>query len=853
MLSSGLVVLALAATAQPLPAVAVTPVRPAAPAGRAAVDPVVTSIPAESTARVSARDVSTASATTVLAAVAPRDLATFNLVGASWTASTGTVTVEVRTKSSLGWTDWTVLSVEDGGDTASRTAEPVYVGDSSGIELRATGGAGTSIQGLSATAVASPAVAADSGLATVTSRSVATSGVPAPAIISRAAWGADENLKASSGTDCMDAKVDGTVKAAVIHHTAGSNDYTAAQSASIVRGIYAYHVTGNGWCDIGYNFLVDRYGQIFEGRFGGINLPIHGAHAGSWNTDTVGVSFMMNTSTVQPSDASVSAAASLLAWKLGMSYRNPQGTTTLVGATRPVIFGHGEVMATDCPGTNLRARLQEIRDRTAQVMAGRQNTPLNALWTSAGGNDSRFGGVHVVEQTVGAGRVVTFMYGSAYERADGQAFWLAPELDTLYGQQGGPTGPLGWPTSSQRDAGGGVVSATFEHGSLQFPMAGGSTTYAAGATYHPLTPARIVDTRIPNSRVTGSTSPGGAITFDATSGGAPATATAVTLNVTVTNTKAPGYLTVWPSGQATPVVSNLNFVGDQTVANLVTVALGTDGKVSILNGSSGSSDIVVDLAGYYTAGAPTNGGGTVAVTPTRILDSRAQLGTSAAVAGYGTVTLKVIGGGVPTNAAAVLLNLTVTETKRPGWVAAYPAGGAAPTVSNLNFAGSQTTANLALVKIGPAGQVVLRNGSTASIQLIADVMGYVTGSGSGGAFVPADQPVRILDTRIQVGATGPVAPLSVTTLGMLARAGMPASGIKAVVLNLTVTEATQPGYITAFPGDTGRPNTSNLNFLAGQVVANQVVVGVAPDGTIALASMSSGTVQLVADLAGYLT
>jgi len=438
---------------------------------REPVTPTITSIPAP--AMVSAQS-TTVGGQTVLAQLPPMDTATFDLVGASWSTLKGTVTLQVQTKSATGWTAWTDLSTELAGDAVDVTAasagtnsvaDPLYVGNSTGVALRAVGGSGASITGLTAKTVQSPEVAADSKLSTVTAQSLGTTGIPQPSIVSRAGWGADESLR----TTCSNGTYDSTVKAAVIHHTAGSNDYTADQSASIVRGIYAYHVQANGWCDIGYNFLIDKYGTIFEGRFGGIDKPVHGAHAGSWNTNTMGVSFMMNTMTVQPSDASMSSAVALLAWKLGGFYRDPEGTTTLVGATLPVIFGHGDVLSTDCPGTYLRARLQELRDRTRDLMAGRQQTALYNFWVSKGGDASSLGGVFQIEHAVGSGRQVTFSNGAAYQRPDGQIFWLGAGLDAKYQAAGGPTGSLGWPTSSQATLVSGVYGANFEHGSLVYP------------------------------------------------------------------------------------------------------------------------------------------------------------------------------------------------------------------------------------------------------------------------------------------------------------------------------------------------------------------------------------------------
>src|SRR5439155_16912043 len=119
-----------------------------------------------------------------------------------------------------------------------------------------------------------------------------------------------------------------TIRYAVIHHTAGSNNYTAAQSASIVRGIYLYHVKGNGWNDIGYNFLVDKYGQVFEGRYGGVDKAVIGAHAQGFNTGSVGISVLGSYGTTRISAAAKASVEQLLAWKLDLAHVDPLSTLT---------------------------------------------------------------------------------------------------------------------------------------------------------------------------------------------------------------------------------------------------------------------------------------------------------------------------------------------------------------------------------------------------------------------------------------------------------------------------------------------------------------------------------------------
>src|SRR5205085_10459880 len=120
-----------------------------------------------------------------------------------------------------------------------------------------------------------------------------------------------------------------------IHHTAGSNSYSASQSASIVRAIMLYHVQANGWNDIGYNFLVDKYGQIFEGRYGGMTRPVIGAHAEGFNTGSVGVALIGSYNSRAPSAAARVALENLLAWRLDVAHVDPRSSLTWISGGNP--------------------------------------------------------------------------------------------------------------------------------------------------------------------------------------------------------------------------------------------------------------------------------------------------------------------------------------------------------------------------------------------------------------------------------------------------------------------------------------------------------------------------------------
>jgi hypothetical protein len=311
------------------------------------------------------------------------------------------------------------------------------------------------------------------------------------------------------------------------------------------------------------------------------------------------------------------------------------------------------------------------------------------------------------------------------------------------------------------------------------------------------------------------------------------TATAVVLNVTVTNTIGPGFLTVWPTGSPQPTASNLNWVARETRPNLVTVSVGMGGLVSFV--ASSRTDVVADLEGYF---APPSGsaGGYVPVPPSRLLDTRAG-GT---LAGGATLDLLVTAGGVPSSGVSgVVLNVTVTNTSAAGYLTVYPTGAPRPTASNLNWAAGWTVPNRVFVPVGTAGKVTFFN-FTGSTDLVVDVNGYFTdATATGNLFTPAS-PVRVLDTRISAQTLGqggslvvPVAPSSAT----------------AAVLNVTATNTTAPSFLTVYPGGT-RLTASDLNFVASQTIPNLVVATLSSSGSVTIYN-SAGSTDVVVDLVGW--
>lgn len=413
-------------------------------------------------------------------------------------------------------------------------------------------------------------------------------------------------------------------------------------------------------------------------------------------------------------------------------------------------------------------------------------------------------------------------------------------------------GALGWAPAEATTLGADTGAGTST-------LVGADTAAAAtGGLFTSLTPRRLLDTRTGLGAPAARVAAGATVHLQVTGrGGVPSTGVAaVVLNVTVTEPRRQGHVTVYPDGTALPTASNLNFVAGQTVPNLVVTPVGAGGKVALYNASAASTHLVADVEGYYASGTPSEPGAFRSLTPTRLLDTRSGVGAPAEkVAPNGTVHLQVAGaGGVPaTGVSAVVLNVTVTAPATGGHVTVHADDTAVPTASNLNFDAGRTVPNLVVAPVGGNGKVALENGSNGTIDLVADVAGYVLSGtpAQPGAFKTL-APARLLDTRSGVGAaTGKVASGATLRLQVGGRGGVPKTAVSAVVLNVTVTGPTGSGYLTAHADGTARPTASNLNFRRGLTVANLVVVPVAPNGKVALYNGSSGSTHLVADVAGY--
>lgn len=294
----------------------------------------------------------------------------FGLIGMTWPAREREP-AEVRVRTSLDgkrWSRWEELDADEvdlGPDAGTegiglRATTPLWVGKARFADIRLEGGLpkgarvhvidpGPDPSGPRASVLASPTQ---------------------PGIITRAQWGANESIRR-----CCP-RFASSLKSVVIHHTATGNSYTASQSAGIVRSIYAYHVQGNGWDDIGYNFLVDRHGQIFEGRAGGITKAVIGAHAQGFNTGTSGMAVIGTFSSARPPAAAWNALRHLVSWRLDVNYLDPLASVTMTSGgsskwpagqkvTLPRISAHKDLGTTTCPGQPFYDALGALRIEVA--------------------------------------------------------------------------------------------------------------------------------------------------------------------------------------------------------------------------------------------------------------------------------------------------------------------------------------------------------------------------------------------------------------------------------------------------------------------------------------------------------
>lgn len=332
---------------------------------------------------------------------------------------------------------------------------------------------------------------------------------------------------------------------------------------------------------------------------------------------------------------------------------------------------------------------------------------------------------------------------------------------------------------------------------------------------------------------------------------------AVVLNVTVADQTASSYLSVCPATPCGGAFSNLNFTPGAPVPNLVEATLGSGGNVYFFN-LAGTVNVIADVFGYVSVNGDSGvDGHYVPWTPTRVLDTRSHTQGISTLQPGQTVNLKVSGqNGLPSGGMeAVVVNLTVDKPTASSYLSLWPGPAANPWTgtSNLNFGAGQTRANRVVVPLGADGTLNLKN-LAGTADAIIDVGGYLTDGtvppSSNGLYTGVN-PVRAMDTRSHLGGSGTLPPNHWATLQVTGGGtGVPA-GATAVVINLTATNPTAPGYLEVNATGTGQGTASDLNFAGGQTIPNLVVAPLDGGGAIHIYNFAGSTDVLV-DVFGYI-
>ena len=361
----------------------------------------------------------------------------------------------------------------------------------------------------------------------------------------------------------------------------------------------------------------------------------------------------------------------------------------------------------------------------------------------------------------------------------------------------------------------------------------------AGAAFTPLEPVRLLDTRTGNG-LSGKFKAGTPRSFAiAGRGGVPENAVAVTINVTVTGQSSGGYVAVGPTVSATPTTSTLNLPRGENRANGATVALNDNGNLgAVWRGNSGSTThLVVDVTGYFA----DDGEATYTpLGPVRLVDTRSGNGLSGTFRSGTPRKVAIAGrGGVPGDATAVVINVTMVAPTSSGYVTVGPTVTSAPKTSTLNAPRNDTRANGTTVALDDQGDLaaVFKGSATARTHLLIDVAGYYTAGDDGATFVPL-APRRFLDTRTGNGLQHLFASGLPRTFQVAGRGEVPDAAV-AVTGNVTMTDHTSKGYVSMGPNVPATPATSTLNTPLGDVRANNVTTAL--DGSGRLEAVFRGT------------
>ncbi|MGH8892330.1 MAG: peptidoglycan recognition protein family protein [Actinomycetes bacterium] len=797
--------------------------------------------------------------------VSRRALAEFSLLGVTWRRTTPApeLTVLVRSRGDGGWTAWTALDQTPDpraaeADRARPGTEPLWVGPSDGYQVRVDVREGSVPRGLRIDLIDPGSSPADAEPRPTHPAAIVHAAAGMPTIYSRAQWGADERLRRNAPS------YNSTIKAGFVHHTAGSNNYSEADVPKILRAIYAYHVKGNGWSDVGYNFLVDRFGRLWEGRYGGMDRAVVGAHTGGFNVDTFAVSAIGNYDKAAATPQMVDSIARVMAWKLAMSFRDPNGTTVLTSqgggtsrysagtkVTFATVSAHRDAGTTSCPGGNLYAQLAQIRALTTSYLGTTMYSPRTStaaavygtgasITTTASVNTDQQWRLEIRE--VCRGTLVRTFTGSASPSAPISALWDLRDDAGVAVRPGAYALSL---VSADATASSYTWTSTVTvNAARTTPAAVGAAAPPGRTSFVPVDPIELFDTRdaanLPvgpqqqlNLRVAGL-------------GKLPETGLgAVALNISASCATATTTVKAWAAGTRRPSSAALNVLAGSGASALAVTAVGADGVVSLYN-RSGTTELAVHVVGYY----PVSGGQLFRPSkPLRLYDSKRDPRGPLAAGAERTVTMPTLSGVPATSMTGALLNVTATRASGSGSVTVQGTDSSRNSAT-VRFAPGATVKNRAVARLTDGSFKV--TGHDATSHVVVDVVGWwAPPEVVRGRLYQPKAATRVLDTRKGIGVPrGRVGAGGVVKVRVAGK-GKPVPGTaRAVVMNLTARKATRATFVTAWPNGRRRPAFPDLSVPAWRTTANLVVVRVGAKNRVRVTN-GSGSTHLVGDIVGY--
>lgn len=794
----------------------------------------------------SAADAARAAARPPVLVTDPVETDAFRMLGVTWSGAgpskNGAVLVTARTRTDGQWSDWfEIHTMVDGGTEPSPNGRfgtvPYWSGDSDGVQVRVDAVGDANPTHVRADLIEPGTSDADAAIGGDWNGSTASAATDRPPIVTRAEWGADESLrdKRLENSD--------TFKVAFVHHTAGSNNYTRSESPAVVRGLYSYYVNTLDYADMGYNFLVDKYGTIYEGRAGSITKPVRSAASGGFNTDTLAVVAMGNFESAQAPDAMVRGISKILAYRLSRFHRDPFGSKVLtaeVGSSKypagrkvsmKVISGHRDSQLTACPGGNLYKRIPTIRKWTADAMGSSLIEPtVSTRSVPMGAEVDVAVKARVTQQQSWTLTVREFCSGRVVRRITGSAGPSDPIRTVWRGRDdGGNRVPAGRYRLTLTSSGDGTGAWPFRT-SVLVGVGGG----AAAPTRTSLPEAasgRYVPQRARNlfSSGTGAGIPGRLILgadrrLDVQvlgRAGVPSSGvSAVALSVEAICASNGTRVSVSPDTVTGTGARVLSLGANATARGFVLVRVGPGGGVRFHN-AAGAVALKASVVGYVS----TSGGGG-SLMPLR----RSALGGASPLSvGPTSVVVDVAGrAGVPADARAVVLAIRRSGDSPVGSVSAWPAGGDQPATPTWRRPRGSGSVSQVVVPLGTGGGIRVAADRSGPISL--DVAGYVA-SGN-------DRAVHPLVPRSLLGDSVRLDKGDAKTVSVRGRAGVPQAA-KAVVVQLTGSAGKKPGRLGLWPRGATEPRTADLIVPAKGARETLAVLRIGVDGDVRLRAWDS--------------